>query len=926
MATDNIYYTFDNDTIFDENAPFSNTTFNMRNSYNYTQDYNATYSFENDDDGSNPQYWTLYEPDNINIEVINYIDSHNKVLEFKDYGVNYGLATQYFDYQTCGIIEFWCRINNTNQGIVIYALKDDSQTIFFEFNLAGFFRYYDGSSYIEIMAYNINEWYHIRWTDIDCINFEYDIYINNILKVKNAGFKTDNNSINAFRVYTGGNANLFHLDALGYSWDSNYSTYVNYDTRIDTIDPNDDMGINQWQTTGGTGDHYTRLIDDLDTTRLYVDDTDVDKKEQFDIETTSLPYMDFLGKVNVRLRTSGTAIDIADIKIRFGGEGSWSEPMYIILEATIEWQNHIFDNLFITSQSDIDTFQVELDSNTIPSAKYTRVYEMEIIINMTHYDSYSENMIPIIDYNNITEVDKCEFAYNITNYEPNETEYATINNDWSETDYDNEHVKTSIESEGEISIYYLETTGYQFGINKEFGYSGIGIYNITLIVNKIDFYANTKGFNFNIYTYDDTLLVRLRIILNYPIINIYYYDGSSYIYLYSMKDQYHNDLILNIYIDSFCILELTEVSEFYNVYYFPKLTNKTGINTIEFIGDTLTEDTMDIYIKSIGVYINGSSYKPDDLSSITINTNIDYWNDDTHNMFYINADGSLSFSVEYDGVIDEKIFPLTYFNNELKVFYYTESKIFKGHGVYSFLLLTNSSYQINMIKIGAIVLKQDINKYFMEFDYGNVDITENYFYVDDNNYLRFYIDFNDENTEYIQATFDINNVSSTNHSVSFRNCYSGYMIPYLCLQYTDTSYTYYDFKYNPSTTNYLIKQAVFVDKFIINVSDCIPNFYDYSETDIGFTYGYITLLKFIYIRDIELTFITISLINGIIPLIIMLLPTIALRIKFGNKVVVPVLIIMTILCVVMFLIPVWLFSILLIIYGYLILINRKELN
>jgi len=664
-------------------------------------------------------------------------------------------------------------------------------------------------------------------------------------------------------------------------YDNNNSHYVDITNNID----NKPYGtIEFWLSSNNSNKDFTIIFRNLDVNIFGIG-----------VENSVFRYLTYNwftleGSVN-----NNTWYHIRfDFECTEGGYKGLSQYRYYLYINSKEYGSFSFDS----EQPYID--KIIVYTNDID---YGYSYYLDAIGYTWNSYSINENIIPITDYSNsIQEIDKCEFAYNITNYEPNKLQYNTINNNWNEIDYDNLHVKTGIDVEGEIRIDYLTTTGYQFGIEKEFSYSNTNIFNISLMLNDMSLFLDDKGFNFNISTYDDTLLVNLRIIVESTIIKIYYYDGSSYIYLYSMIND-ANYLRFNIYIDSFCILRLTEKGQSTNTYYFSKLTNKIGINTIEFIGDELSSSTMSLYVKYIGFYINGSSYLQDDLSSLTINTNISYWNDNNHNIFNILANGSFSFSIAYDGSICAIIFPLTFFNNELKIFYYTESEIFYGNKPYTFVLLSNSTYRINEIKIGGITLKQDINKYFMEFNYVNISTSESYFYIIGNRLYFTFMANQLNDLEGMMATFNINDVISNSRSIAFSSNFIGDSIGAFGLNYSGGELLFLFLPNYQTTRNTVLQQGKTIDTFMILITDNNDN------QTYGVSTGYISGIKLIYLPNVEFTMLTTTLIIMIIPLMIILIPTIAIYSKFGKSVVVPMIILMSVICYITNLIPIELFFI-----------------
>ena len=977
-SSNDLIYEFDNDNIFNENKPFSNTTFNMKNQTIYTQHYNATYSFKDEIDGT-----TDLDIDFINYKystdfyskatIIGENNNHKKVINTSISGEDgkYGLWLNYFiPYQPIGGFEYWMAY--VDNGVGRYVVEGEGEegadliSLRFMANDNKFYVFYGSGSGVATVSIDAfpNIWYHIK-VEFNCITDKHSVWFNQELLLDNQNFYADHVADNleryVIKLDQGGGLNSLecYIDAIGYSWDiiDFYNIFYSFDNEIGLQDTEISWVNYIKGTDSGSLSEVITESEERNTPIKFITNGDVVKYVywQHNITTYKIggiiefyfKYTDkgtghhriwFYDSEEQRLIECHFYSITNEFTMYYGdGEGSFTTAQVEAL-SNIWYHINISWNCYTNKFScwfngnllvDNENFYQDMDGE--PLVKY-QIYldngggsnslECHIdSINETFFISYEpgNNIIPYLIINtSIQEVDKCEFAYNITNFEPNFTEYKTINNNWNEIDYDNLHIQTGIYSEGEISIDYLDDHTYQFGIEKEFNYNNDGIYNISLTIYMLDLYLDTKGFNFNIYTYDDTLLVSLRIALDTPTSKVYYYDGSSYIYLYSINDGYSNDLIFNIYIDSFCILELIEISESINTFYFPKLTSKIGINTIEFIGDILSSNSMSIFIKSIGFYINGTSYLPHDLSSLTINTNIDNWNDNIHNLFYINADGSFSFSVEYDDIVEAIIFPLTYFNNELKVFHYVNSEIFKGSQPYSFLILTNSTYQINTIQISTVILKQDINEYFMEFDFQGIDANESYFYVIGN---RLYFTLNvkeSEQLECMNASFNIKNVYSTSRSISFHSYFNGDSLGIFGVNYLGNKSRFFLFPNYQDSVNIVLHQGKTIDRFTIYITD---NNYNYSY---GISSGYISNIKLIYLPDIEFTMLTTILITMMIPLIIILVPTIAIYVRFGKNLIVPMIILMSLICFIGNLIPAELFFIIMFGCSALVIGDRRR--
>jgi len=235
-------------------------------------DINGTYSFEGDANGVNPAGWTLEETGGT-VNVISDLDNHNKVLEI-DQNSDYNLlANQHFSNQSYGTIEFWINIDNSHEKTYFNIENNGIIVLFFYFTLNNelYVRY--GGSEHYITDFNEHQWYHYR-VDFDCNTSGYNslsddsfnLYIDGVLKCDNLPL-TDitQNFVNAieFRIayYRITGTAKYYIDAVGYSWDSNY-------------DIGDNLYPLGWHTSeaGGT----VSVISDLDNHNKVVELSDTD--------------------------------------------------------------------------------------------------------------------------------------------------------------------------------------------------------------------------------------------------------------------------------------------------------------------------------------------------------------------------------------------------------------------------------------------------------------------------------------------------------------------------------------------------------------------------------------------------------------------------------------------------------------------------
>ena len=309
------------------------------------------------------------------------------------------------------------------------------------------------------------------------------------------------------------------------------------------------------------------------------------------------------------------------------------------------------------------------------------------------------------------------------------------------------------------------------------------------------------------------------------------------------------------------------------------------------------------YLKGVGLYSNSTSYSNTN-AYLRYDLNNNEWNSQHHNLLTIENTGILSESDLY--VVNQ------YFNNSafLSSISFNDSILsFNLYELSFYIELPNllffinesfSDFSLDYLKIFGSSLIEGSNKYWLKFTYGNVDIDKNYFYVDSLNRLQFNLITNDNNTEYIQASFDVDTVSTNNRFLSFRSNLFGESIGTFRLQYATISnlvvLDYLDRSY------YLIlTQNQEVDKIILLITD---NDLKYSGSNIG----YFSNIKLRY-SDTQTTIITLMLVSMLIPLIMILIPSISISNIYSKNLLIPLFLLMSLICTFSFIIPTWLFFI-----------------
>lgn len=196
--------------------------------YSSNKNYNATYSFENDENNAIGTNISFVDNDNSGVDCEarkKYLyNNHLHVMRIYD---NNNIETvdisNNFENQSIGTVEFWISTTDKTKITSIY-LKDEIENIGINFRIrSSEFEYFDGIRNT-IMPIDNNRWYHVRF-DFNCTSDTFDIYIDNELKISSANFWYNVDSFSTLSIQSNILSYEYYtyFDAIGYSWDSNYS-------------------------------------------------------------------------------------------------------------------------------------------------------------------------------------------------------------------------------------------------------------------------------------------------------------------------------------------------------------------------------------------------------------------------------------------------------------------------------------------------------------------------------------------------------------------------------------------------------------------------------------------------------------------------------------------------------------------------------
>jgi len=451
------------------------------------------------------------------------------------------------------------------------------------------------------------------------------------------------------------------------------------------------------------------------------------------------------------------------------------------------------------------------------------------------------------------------------------------------------------------SMYQIYATGV--GLNGE---RGIEKDDFTLTSNVIDLSIQfshqeigltTTYFYIEVYSSDSTLICKLRFrnTVAYTTYAIDYYTGSGYTQLATgFSEKEINDIEIHIDYDKEIIAINHYIDGIYSdFYYFPTITSgKNGLSEIEIFNDYNPSGTVyqKTWIYEIGIYDNGDSIV-NEYSGMIYNIDLDEYNSNTHNLLDIYTSGVTNGSLYFCSTnITNVEFKNLYFDD----IYQQYPKFFLLNN-YFYLLEFN--FSINSFYIRGNSISDDTDTYFLSYTSSGIDNDLSYFYVDSNHRLQYYLYTDDNNTEYIQAYFNIADKTTNDGYLSYRSSLNGDSYGTFRAVYTDSTTNIYEIEQLERTYVQDMTTSKTLDYFVIEITDNDENYQYY-------TYGYISNLQLRYEGFVGASTILL-LVSFMIPLLIILAPSLALT-EIHKSLLIPSFLLMSIICAVSLLIPYWL--------------------
>ena len=195
--------------------------------------YPATFGFENDDIGDDPEGWIVEETGGT-VQIITSHLGHSNIVELHETSDSFTEIYDVIGSKASGTVEWWASVNRVDDWFEMGIYDGDSTDgIHMSFANDGYLKYHDGSAWTVIMSYSANMWYHfkVEWDS----STDWHLWINKSSQDGGIGYSYRNSPSSLDRVRfqisdIGGHQDQYmYADAFGYSWDSNYNIGDNWD-------------------------------------------------------------------------------------------------------------------------------------------------------------------------------------------------------------------------------------------------------------------------------------------------------------------------------------------------------------------------------------------------------------------------------------------------------------------------------------------------------------------------------------------------------------------------------------------------------------------------------------------------------------------------------------------------------------------------
>lgn len=605
----------------------------------------------------------------------------------------------------------------------------------------------------------------------------------------------------------------------------------------------------------------------------------------------------------------------------------------------IDSQNFPYDNDFTTDE--VDVIEVFSWHDNLPSTSF---YVDAIGYTDDPFYIRGDNYYPLRNLTGYLEVDKYDWTLYGVDTAYTHSDEVVNPQGWTTTNPETQLWYTHSFGNGrEIDLYW-------FGVGNEPNYNTLLAQDFNDAGSNWDYYEiswefyptqleNNNGlFELLIDSADDTRLFEIRglTVKAETKMTTWYWNGGWNQFLLPLVDideaHYYRWDLSWVSGFEFGKVELYEDNVLMGSWWIDFVDSGTGIGTVtvELSSFNAPGDVNLIAMEDFKIDKNGESFYDDGFGFATIDLELDAetWDFDERSNILINTVGNLSVGGS-QGVYTPDIseFELAdsniYVNNEILNW--------NGFGKMSGDGLTNPYLHLyiqdenvieqilNSIRIDGVVLNEGTNEYFMIFDSSGITTNDSYFYVDDTSgQLRYRLNTDDTDPEWILCEFDIPDTFTEDRRLLFRSDINGMSDGYMRVNYTDATSSIFQIPTYATKTANVLPQSKYIATLIVQITDN-------DNVDINDeTTGYVSELEILFSGDITTSITTINLVNVLVPLIIMFVPTFAIYERYGKSTIVPVFIFMTIICFASGLIPTWLFFIIMIASAGFIFMEKKR--
>jgi len=392
------------------------------------------------------------------------------------------------------------------------------------------------------------------------------------------------------------------------------------------------------------------------------------------------------------------------------------------------------------------------------------------------------------------------------------------------------------------------------------------------------------------------------------------------------KQIYYNFSFIIDYNHDICTLEIFNGTT-QRVNFPLRITGKTGLGTIQYKSITPTGVALH-YLDYIGASAEGEGLVEDlgfiapQMSLTTdYNTNYQYLFNITEAVGNFSIYACATNSTEYvpDWGNEQEVWGYYEYLNE-SIFDNMEGGSSSTVINASIVLYFNcsSEFSITSLRLDGGHLQIGSTSVIFDFIYSDtIHSNTSYFWVDDSNRLNWYCEFSNDSFEAMRLVLNVPDFSTINRSILFYGYqdFEGNRGTTFGLNYVGDEQDNWRIRPDYRIYHYGLRQTTTINYYYLSVGGA----YDLFNVS-----GYITSITFNYLPTYtELTITTLSLITVIIPLIIMLAPSLTFATKFGKNGFLLMFFFMSLICVITGLIPVWIFVIITIAY-VLFLLQRKR--